>query len=70
MERKESEQNAMFTLNQACAYLAGINEDTLLYYRRLGLAYYKKGKDGVWYQKGDIDVWLATGRVSHHSPKK
>ncbi|GAB2567573.1 helix-turn-helix transcriptional regulator [Spirosoma areae] len=59
-----ADQNTQFSIQQACTYLSGINEDTLLYYRKLGLDYYKKGKNSVWYRKGDIDAWLASGQVN------
>lgn len=39
------------------------DSDTLLYYRRLGLPYFKKGKS-VWYRKSDIDNWLVSGKVT------
>lgn len=63
---KQNEANRLLTIEQACAYLGGINEDTLLYYRERGLAYFKKGKNAIWYRQGDIDDWLATGKVSRH----
>lgn len=66
-KKEEAEARAdadhLFTIEQACQYL-GVSDDTLLYYRKLGLDYYKKGKAGVWYRKGDIDDWLASGKVS------
>ncbi|WP_461043446.1 hypothetical protein [Spirosoma harenae] len=68
-ERKQMEQDKLFGIRQACEYLGGIKEETLLYYRRLGLAYYKKKRGGVWYRKGDIDDWLASEKVARHTRK-
>ena len=65
--QKQADANTLMRIPEACAYMGGINEDTLLYYRKMGLDYYKKGKAGVWYRKGDIDDWLASGKVSRHS---
>lgn len=62
---KQAESDQLLTMETARAYLGGISEDTLLYYRRLGLDFIKKGK-AVWYRKGDIDDWLATGKVNRH----
>lgn len=46
---------------EAVAYL---NRDpaTLRFYRKNGMPFIKKGR-AVWYTKGDIDAWLATGKV-------
>jgi len=64
--KKETDADRMLTAEQARAYLGGVSEDTMLYYRKHGLDYYKKGRDGIWYRKGDIDAWLQTGRVNRH----
>ncbi|MVM36446.1 hypothetical protein GO730_00290 [Spirosoma sp. HMF3257] len=36
--------------------------DTLRYYQKHGLRFYKMGRN-VWYTKGDIDDWLKKGLV-------
>lgn len=61
----ELEANRLMNEADAQAYLKR-DSGTLLYYRRLGLSYYKKGND-VWYTKADIDNWLASGYVNRQS---
>lgn len=64
---QEADANQLLSIEQACAYLSGIDEDTLLLYRRKGLHYFKKGRKAVWYRKGDIDAWLQKGYVSRRT---
>lgn len=56
------ENGKLLTESEAMAYL-GRDANTLLYYRKNGLNYYKCGRD-VWYTKGDINAWLASGKVN------
>jgi hypothetical protein len=64
--KRQADADQLMNIRQACSYL-GKNEDTLRYYRRFGLEPYKKGQQGVWYRKGEIDAWLALGRVNQHT---
>lgn len=64
----QADRNRLFNEAEACAYLKR-DADTLLYYRNHGLEHYKKGRD-VWYKKGDIDDWLAAGKINRHSHKR
>ncbi|GAB2567567.1 hypothetical protein [Spirosoma areae] len=61
----ELERRRLLTEKEAMAYL-GRDANPLLYYRRHGLNYYKKGGD-AWYAKGDIDDWLASGKVNRRA---
>lgn len=65
---REASRSRLMRIPEACQYLGGISEETLLYYRKMGLDCYKKGKTGVWYRKGDIDDWVDAGHVSRHFP--
>ncbi|GAB3550302.1 hypothetical protein [Spirosoma fluminis] len=62
---QEAERNQLLNEVDACAYLKR-DSDTLLYYRKRGLPYYKRGND-VWYRKGEIDDWLIAAKVHRHS---
>lgn len=62
----KADDNELLTPCQACTYLGGISENTLLNYRREGLDYFKKGKS-VWYRRGDIDTWLGSGKVNRRA---
>ena len=66
---KLEQQNRLLSIPEACAYLGHISPDTLLYYRKFGLEYYKKGREGVWYRLGDIEDWLQSGKVSRRKHK-
>lgn len=60
---QRADENELLTPAQACIYLGGIHENTLLNYRNEGgLDYYKKGRS-VFFRRGDIDQWLASGKV-------
>ncbi|UFH55496.1 hypothetical protein [Spirosoma sp. KNUC1025] len=64
--RKELDRNRLLTEAEAQEYLRR-DYHTLVYYRKmLGLSSFKIGKDR-WYVKGQIDDWLASGKVSRHS---
>ncbi len=64
--RQQAEANELLTIEEACTLLKR-NKVQLNHYRSLGLDYYKKGKDGVWYRRGDIVAWLESGKVNRHS---
>jgi DNA-binding Xre family transcriptional regulator len=68
LERLEQERadNELLTTRQACKMLS-CSPETLLYYRTKKLNYYKKGREGVWYRKGDIMDWLAKGYVNRQT---
>ena len=62
--QKKYNADRLLTIQEARAYLGGVSEDTLLYYRnRYKLPFIKKGQGSTWYRKGDIDAWLEEGRL-------
>ncbi|MVM36529.1 hypothetical protein GO730_00715 [Spirosoma sp. HMF3257] len=63
--RIEADRNKLLTEKQAQEYLQR-DADTLLYYRKNGMPYFKYGRD-VWYKKGLIDDWLESGKVNRRN---
>jgi len=53
----------LLTIEQACKYLS-VSESTLHYYRSMGLPYYRKGKDGIWFKQAEVDQWVSEGHVN------
>lgn len=63
--RLEADRGKLLNEQQAHEYLSR-DADTLLYYRKNGLLYFKCGRD-VWYKKGFIDDWLESGKVNRRN---